>query len=167
MNSKTYTILLVQSIARESGRLCPKMTSSDGSFSSPTGSSSRCWLAWLLSEARLSSRLLAISFSASSSMSSYGSISPIFVSFHSVCSCLSLSPPRTSRLLFASPWVLISVVTPTALLLESSLRIARSTTLRGCLPERERVLLIGTQFSILCTSMYSPAGAASPCAWCL
>jgi len=71
------------------------MTSSDGSFSSPTGSSSRCWLAWLLSEARLSSQMLAISFSASYSMSSHGSISPIFVSFHSVCSCLSLSPSRT------------------------------------------------------------------------
>jgi hypothetical protein len=28
-------------------------------------------------------------------------------------------------------------------------------------------LFIGTQFSILYTSMYSPAGAASPCAWCL
>jgi hypothetical protein len=41
---------LVQSIARESGRLCPKMTSSDGSFSSPPDSSSRCWLAWLLAE---------------------------------------------------------------------------------------------------------------------
>ncbi len=92
---------MIQSIARESGRLCPKMTSSDGSFSSPTGSSSRCWLAWLLSEARLSSRLRAMSSSVSSSMSSHGSISPIFVSFHSVCSCLSLSPPRTSRLLFA------------------------------------------------------------------
>jgi hypothetical protein len=30
--------------------------------------------------------------------------------------------------------------------------------------QRERVLFIGTQFSILYTSMYSPAGAASPCA---
>jgi hypothetical protein len=30
--------------------------------------------------------------------------------------------------------------------------------------KRERVLFIGTQFSILYTSMYSPAGAASPCA---
>ena len=29
---------------------------------------------------------------------------------------------------------------------------------------RERVLFIGTQFSILYTSMYSPTGAASPCA---
>jgi hypothetical protein len=29
------------------------------------------------------------------------------------------------------------------------------------------VLFIGTQFSILYTSMYSPAEAASPCAWCL
>ena len=34
-------------------------------------------------------------------------------------------------------------------------------------PPRERVLFINTQFSILYTSMYSPAGAASPCAWCL
>jgi hypothetical protein len=32
---------------------------------------------------------------------------------------------------------------------------------------RECVLFIGTQFSILYTSMYSRAGAASPCAWCL
>ena len=38
------------------------MTSSYDSVSSPTSSSSRCWLAWLLSEARLSSRLLAINF---------------------------------------------------------------------------------------------------------
>jgi hypothetical protein len=58
-----------------------------------------------LLEACFSSRLLAMSSSASSSMSSQGSILPIFVSFQSVCSCLSLSPPRISRLLFASPWV--------------------------------------------------------------
>ena len=32
---------------------------------------------------------------------------------------------------------------------------------------RERVLFIGTQFSILYTSMYSPAEAATPRAWCL
>ena len=32
---------------------------------------------------------------------------------------------------------------------------------------RERVLFIGTQFSILYTSVYLPAGAAYPCAWCL
>ena len=56
-------------------------------------------------EACLSSRLFAMSSSSSSSMSSHGSILPIFVSFQSVCSCLSLSPPRISRLLFASPWV--------------------------------------------------------------
>jgi hypothetical protein len=36
--------------------------------------------------------------------------------------------------------------------------------LRATTPTRERVLFIGTQFSILYTSMYSPAGAASPCA---
>jgi hypothetical protein len=41
----------------------------------------------------------------SSSMSSHGSILPMFVSFQSVCSCLSLSPPRISRLLFTSPWM--------------------------------------------------------------
>ena len=29
------------------------------------------------------------------------------------------------------------------------------------------MLFIGTQVSILYTSMYLPAGAASPCAWCL
>ncbi len=32
---------------------------------------------------------------------------------------------------------------------------------------RERVLFIGTQFSILYTSVYPPAGAAYPRAWCL
>ena len=32
---------------------------------------------------------------------------------------------------------------------------------------RERVLFIGTQFSILYSSMYSPAEAATPRAWCL
>ncbi len=32
---------------------------------------------------------------------------------------------------------------------------------------KERVLFIGTQFSILYTSMYSPAEAATPRAWCL
>ncbi len=32
---------------------------------------------------------------------------------------------------------------------------------------RERMLFIGTQFSILYTSMYSPAEAATPRAWCL
>ncbi len=38
---------------------------------------------------------------------------------------------------------------------------------RTSTPSRERELFIGTQFSILYTSMCSPAGAASPCAWCL
>ncbi len=33
--------------------------------------------------------------------------------------------------------------------------------------ERERELFIGTEFSILYTSVYPPAGAAYPCAWCL
>jgi hypothetical protein len=32
----------------------------------------------------------------------------MFVSLQSLCSCLSLSPPRISRLLFASPWVEIA-----------------------------------------------------------
>jgi hypothetical protein len=32
---------------------------------------------------------------------------------------------------------------------------------------RVRVLFIGTEFSILYTSLYPPAGAACPCAWCL
>ena len=32
---------------------------------------------------------------------------------------------------------------------------------------RESVLFIGTQFRILYTCMHSPAGATSPCAWCL
>jgi len=32
---------------------------------------------------------------------------------------------------------------------------------------RECVLFIGTQFSVLYTSVYPPAGAAYPRAWCL
>ena len=43
----------ISSHSRTRCRLCPKMTSSYDSVSSPTSSSSRCWLAWLLSEARL------------------------------------------------------------------------------------------------------------------
>ena len=35
-------------------------------------------------------------------------------------------------------------------------------TWRGCRGAGERVLFIGTQFSILYTSMYSPAEAATP-----
>ena len=31
----------------------------------------------------------------------------------------------------------------------------------------KRVLFVGTEFSILYTSVYPPAGAAYPCAWCL
>ena len=59
---------LVVPIARESGRLCPKMTSSDGSFSSSISSSSRCWLVLSLLRACFSSRFFAMSSSASSSM---------------------------------------------------------------------------------------------------
>jgi hypothetical protein len=32
---------------------------------------------------------------------------------------------------------------------------------------RESVLFIGTEYSILYTSVYPPAGDAYPCAWCL
>jgi hypothetical protein len=39
-------------------------------------------------------------------------------------------------------------------------RRRRRVVLRRCV--RERVLFIGTQFSILYTSMYSPAEAATP-----
>ena len=39
---------------------------------------------------------------------------------------------------------------------------ARVVVLEEDLPVRERVLFIGTKFSILYTSMYSPAEAATP-----
>ena len=75
-----------------------------------TSSSSRCWLVLSLLNACFSSRSFAMSFSSSSSMSSHGSILPMFVSFQSVCNCLSLSPPRISRLLFPSPWMEIAPI---------------------------------------------------------
>ena len=59
----------------------------------------------LFSEPLSFARVLSKSLSASSSTSSHGRMSPIFVSAHNCCSCLSWSPPMNSRFLFASPCV--------------------------------------------------------------
>jgi len=40
-------------------------------------------------------------------------------------------------------------------------------TPKGVVSRWESVLFIGTEFSILYTSVYLTAGAAYPCAWCL
>ena len=74
LNSKTYTILLIQSIARESGRLCPKMTSSDGSLSSPSSSSSRCWLVSSLLEACFSSCLFEVTAQSPIRLAHFGDV---------------------------------------------------------------------------------------------